>query len=270
MNLWNLSHTDRSPEIPRADNTLAPALFRLSKKCKNHMIDYVHLKLYWVITGLLFVIGLCMLAFYTPTETVFGPVQRIFYIHLPTAICMFAAASTLFVSSASYLWSRCDKWDDLAASSSKVTVLLCTIVLFTGMVWGKSEWGHWWSWTPRLTFSLVLWILYITYLAIRPMIKSPTRRATICAVYGLAAFVDVPLVYVSVKLMPDIHPSSFELESGMKLTLFVWSLALPLMVFGLITVGYTLNRQSRARLGPIDPETNQQPSMTNQSCKEMP
>ena len=201
---------------------------------------------YWSLTAVLFVIGLLMLVFATPAESAFGPVQRIFYIHLPAAICMFVAAFSLFVASAGFLWTRSMKWDDLADTSGKVTVLLCSIVLFTGMVWGKSEWGTWWTWSPRLTLSLILWILYVVYLIIRPSVHTPTRRANICAIYGLAAFIDVPIVYASVKLMPDIHPSSVQLEPAMQLTLLVWSAAVPLMMIGLIAAGYSLNRKRRA------------------------
>jgi heme exporter protein C len=201
---------------------------------------------YWTLTLVLFVVGLVILVVYTPTETSMGPVQKIFYIHLPVAISMFLAAFTLFIASVAYLWQRSMKWDDLAEASGKITVLFCSVVLLTGMIWGKSAWGQWWTWSPRLTFSLVLWLLYIVYLMIRPMIESPTRRATVSAVYGLAAFLDVPLVYISVKLMPDIHPSSIELEPAMKLTLLVWSFPVPMLMGGLIMMRYKLNRRVRA------------------------
>ncbi len=200
---------------------------------------------YWTMTALLFAIGIFMLVLRTPTESEFGPVQKIFYLHLPAAICMFIAAFTLFIASAGFLWTRSMAWDDLAKASGRVTVVLCSIVLFTGVIWGKSEWGHWWTWSPRLTFSLVLWILYVIYLIIRPSVKSPTRRATVCAVYAMAAFVDVPLVYASVKLMPDIHPSSIELNTAMQLTLLIWSIAIPLMAAGLIATDFSLNRRLR-------------------------
>ncbi len=214
---------------------------------------------YWILTSLLFVGGLILLAVYTPTESTMGPVQKIFYIHLPVAISMFTAAFTLFVASIGYLWSRSMWWDDLAVASGKVTVLLCTIVLLTGMIWGKSAWGQWWTWSPRLTFSLVLWLLYVVYLMIRPAIESPSRRATVSAVYGLAAFLDVPLVYISVKLMPDIHPSSIELEPAMRTTLLAWSVPIALLAAGLIVSRFKLNRRLRA-LEPLDLDSTPYPA----------
>ena len=136
-------------------------------------------------------------------------------------------------------------WDDLAAASGKIAALFCTIVLLTGMIWGRSAWGHWWTWSPRLTFSLVLWLLYIVYLMIRPSIESPQRRAVVSAVYGIAAFLDVPIVYLSTKLMTDIHPTNITLAPEMKTTLLFWFVPITMLCIGLIKVRYGLNRQHR-------------------------
>jgi heme exporter protein C len=201
---------------------------------------------YWLLVLLLFAATLTMLVTYTPTESTMGPVQKIFYLHLPVAINTFAAAFIVFLASLAYLWQRSPVWDDLAAAAGKVTVLLCAIVLLTGMIWGRSAWGLWWTWSPRLTFSLVLFLLYVVYLVIRPAIESPHRRATVCAVYGVAAFLDVPLVYLSVKLMPDIHPASIALEPQMKLTVLAWFAPVTLLMAGLVAERFRLNRRHRA------------------------
>ena len=126
-------------------------------------------------------------------------------------------------------------------------MLLCSGVLLTGMIWGKAAWGQWWTWSPRLTFSLMLWLLYVVYLVIRTSIESPQRRAIVCAIYGITAFLDVPLVYLSARLMPDIHPSSIQLEPAMKLTLLVWFIPVTLLAAGLLTARYRLNRGIRQR-----------------------
>jgi heme exporter protein C len=118
-------------------------------------------------------------------------------------------------------------------------------VLITGMIWGKSAWGRWWTWSPRLTFSLVLFLLYVVYLMIRMSVESGARRATIGAVYGIIAFLDVPLVYLSVRLMPDIHPTSISLAPEMKLTLAAWFVPVILTTAGLIAAKYNLNRRLR-------------------------
>jgi len=210
---------------------------------------------YWLFTVATFIAALAMAAYYAPVESTMGPVQKIFYIHLPVAINTFVAAMVVCIASVGYLWQRKLWWDDLAGASAKVTVALSSVVLLTGMVWGRSAWGHWWTWSPRLTFSLVLWLLYVVYLMIRPSIDSSQRRAMVCAVYGLIAFLDVPLVYLSTKLMLDIHPSSIALAPTMKTTLLVWFVPVTLMTAGLILARYRLNCRIRAQADEYDLES---------------
>ena len=206
---------------------------------------------YWALTALTFVAAIAMVVFYTPREASMGTVQKIFYLHLPTAINTFLGALVVCIASVGYLWSRRMWWDDLALAAAKVTVVLCSVVLLTGMVWGRSRWGSWWTWSPRLTLSLVLWLLYLVYLMIRPAVESPYRRALVCAVYGLIAFLDVPLVYLSTRLMPeDIHPGPVTLAPSMKLTLLVWLVPVTLLGAGLIAANYRLNRRRRAIAQP--------------------
>jgi len=202
--------------------------------------------IYWMITIMAFCATLAMLVFYTPVEATMGPVQKIFYIHLPVALCTFVAAFVVFIASIGYLWQRMMWWDDLAAAAGKVTVLFCGVLLATGIIWGRSAWGQWWTWSPRLTFSLILFLLYVVYLMIRPAIEAPQRRAVVSAVYGLAAFLDVPLVYLSVRLMPDIHPTSIALAPEMKITLLTWFVPVAMLMAGLIHARFRLNRATRS------------------------
>lgn len=206
----------------------------------------IRMPLYWLATVIAFIGALTMVAFYTPVESTMGPVQKIFYLHLPVAINTFVAAFIVFVASIGYLWQRDSRWDDLAAAAGKVTVLFCLVVLLTGMTWARSAWGKWWTWSPRLTFSLVLFLLYAVYVLIRPSIESPHRRAVICAVYGIAAFIDVPVVYLSVKLMPDIHPSSIALEPAMKVTLLAWFVPVTMLMAGMVHQQFSINHRLRS------------------------
>lgn len=216
---------------------------------------------FWIVTPLLFVGTIMMLVFYTPAAKIdnAGPAQKIFYFHLPVAINTFVCALIVFIASIGYLWQRKMWWDDLAVAAGKITVLFCSVVLLTGMIWGRSFWGPWWTWSPRLTLSLVLWLLYLVYLMIRPAIESPQRRALVSAVYGIAAFLDVPVVYLSTKLIPsDIHPKLQELDPltpEMKLTLWVWFLPVTMLMIGLVVARYKLNRRQRElRVIPPDEE----------------
>lgn len=199
----------------------------------------------WLLVVLAFAGASWMMISYAPIESTMGVVQKIFYVHLPVAITTFASALVVFIAGIGYLWQRKMFWDDLGAAAGKVTALYCAVVLLTGMTWAKSAWGHWWTWSPRLTFSLVLLLLYVVYVMLRPSIESPQRRAIVCAVYGIAAFLDVPIVYLSVRLLPDIHPSSISLDPKMKTTLLVWFAPVMLLAFSLIFMRYRLNRLQR-------------------------
>ncbi len=214
-------------------------------------------RLYWLVTFCLLVAVTAMMAFWTPREETMGDVQKIFYIHLPTAISTFIVCFVVFVASVMYLLQRRSWWDDVAFAAAKVAVLLASIVLLTGMIWGRSAWGHWWTWSPRLTFSLILWLLYVVYLMIRPSIESSQRRALICAVYGVIAFMDVPLVYLSVKLLPDIHPSSIQLSPDMRTTLLAWFVPMGMLVIGLVVTSFKINRLHRAISEPVEEEVDE-------------
>jgi heme exporter protein C len=200
-----------------------------------------------VVTALALAGAVAMAVWYAPVESTMGVVQKLFYVHLPSAINTFLACLVVFVASVGFLLKRESWWDDLGAAAAKVAVALCSVVLLTGMVWAKSAWGTWWTWSPRLTFSLLLWLLYVVYLIVRASIDSGQRRAVVAAVYGIVAFLDVPLVYLSARLLPDIHPASIGLAPEMKLTLAVWFVPVTLIAGGLIAAGYRRRRAIRER-----------------------
>jgi heme exporter protein C len=199
---------------------------------------------FWLAVAVLFAADLLLLVTYTPEEQMMGPIQKIFYLHLPVAINTFLACLVAFIASIGYLWQRSAWWDDLAWAAVRVAVQFCAVVLLTGMAWGRLAWGVWWTWSPRLTFSLALFLLYVVYLLVRSSIEGRERRAVIAAVYAIIAFLDVPLVWLSARLMPDIHPGSIELAPAMKLTLAAWFVPVTLLAAGLIFVRYALNRRA--------------------------
>jgi heme exporter protein C len=213
---------------------------------------------YWLVTLASFAFMVVLTFQWTPVELTMGPVQKIFYLHLPVAINTFLACLVTFIASVGYLWQRRQVWDDLALAAATIAVVLCSVVLLTGMTWARSAWGQWWTWSPRLTFSLALWLLYVVYLIIRPSIESQQRRALVSAVYGVVAFLDVPLVYLSARMIEEIHPSSIELASEMKLTLGLWFIPVTLLTAGLIVTRFrlqrllTLRHQSRGAMAERD------------------
>jgi heme exporter protein C len=104
------------------------------------------------------------------------------------------------------LATRKANWDCLGVSAAEVGVVCCTIGLATGPLWARPVWGIWWTWDARLTTTFILWLLYISYLLLRGLLDDPEKKATLSAVFGIFAFLDVPLVYVSNRLWRTQHP----------------------------------------------------------------
>jgi heme exporter protein C len=144
--------------------------------------------------------------FLAPTERTMGLIQRIFYFHVPTAWTAFVAFFVAFLANVAYLLRRAPKWDWLGVSAVEVGLAFCTAVLITGPIWAKPVWGIWWTWDARLTSTFVLWLLYLSYLLLRTLVSDAERRAIVSAVFGIFAFLDVPLVYMSIRLWRTQHP----------------------------------------------------------------
>ncbi|MDD4889392.1 MAG: cytochrome c biogenesis protein CcsA [Phycisphaerae bacterium] len=202
---------------------------------------------YWAVTAALLAGGVVMLFAYTPVEATMGPIQKIFYAHMPAAVISLLACMVVFVAGIAYLWRKDLWWDHLAASAARTVVVLAGFALVSGMVWAKKAWGAWWVATPRLTFTLVLWLLYVVYLVLRSSIESSDRRAIVAAVYGIVAFLDVPLVWFSARLIKDpLHPPKIGLEDHrMVVTLLYWFLPVLLIALGL-TIGGLKRAQRQA------------------------
>jgi heme exporter protein C len=112
-----------------------------------------------------------------------------------------------------YLVKKSRWWDSLALSAAEIGVMFMTIVLVTGPIWAKPVWLVWWTWSPRLTSSLLLWMLYVAYLLVRNYVPDPDRRAATSAVFGIVAFIDAPIVWFSIRWWRDLHPSPM-IETG--------------------------------------------------------
>jgi len=140
-----------------------------------------------------------------PTEATMGDVQRIFYYHVPSAWTAFACFLLNFVASIVYLFKRGQRADAFALSTAEVGVVFCTVVLVTGPLWAKPVWGIWWTWDARLTSTLVLWLIYVSYLLLRKFSTSG-QTPVIAAVLAVFGFLDVPLVYWSIRIFRTQHP----------------------------------------------------------------
>jgi len=160
-----------------------------------------------VITYLLILTGLYMAFLYAPSEKTMGEVQRIFYFHVPSAWVSFFAFFVVCIASIIFLKTGKEKWDRLAASSAEIGVLFIVIVLITGPLWAKPVWETYWTWDARLTTSFVLFLIYVAYLMLRSYVSNKERGARFAAVFGIIGFVDVPIVYMSIRWWRTLHPS---------------------------------------------------------------
>ena len=152
------------------------------------------------------VLGLVVL----PADALQGEVQRLLYVHVPVAWAMMLAFFVVFLMSILYLVQRQLKWDLLAVSAAELGVLGAVLTLILGTLWGRPTWGIWWAWDPRITTTALLVPIYTGYLVVRSMTEDPEQRARWAAVIGLIAFVQVPIVYLSVFWWRSLHqpPSS--------------------------------------------------------------
>lgn len=167
-----------------------------------------------VMTGILIGIQFYMSLFYAPTEKFMGHIQRIMYFHVPSAFVAFAAFGIVFGAGIMYLYSKNKRWDYLAVSAAEIGVIFTSFVLISGSLWARPVWNAWWVWDdPRLVTSLILWFIYIAYLLIRNSVKGEERVRKFAAIFGIIGFLDVPLVYFSVKWWRTIHPKVID-EQG--------------------------------------------------------
>lgn len=190
-------------------------------------------------------VGLYFAFFYAPTERTMGVVQRIFYFHVPSAWTAFVAFFIVCVSSIMFLIKGTEKWDLLAKASAEIGVLFTTLVLTTGPLWAKPVWNVFWTWDARLTTSFILWLIYIAYLMLRSYTHDKERGARFAAVFGIIGFVDVPIVYFSIRWWRTLHPSAVlgggkgsGLDPQMLTTLMVCLGAFTILFATLLTLRY--------------------------------
>ena len=142
---------------------------------------------------------------------------KIFYFHVPIAMTTYLAFGVVFVSNLIYLslerrginlerQSGARLWDFRASSAGEVGVVFAVLTLISGSIWAKNAWDVYWLWDVRLTTSLVLLLIYISYFMIRQAIEEPEKRARLSAVFGIIGFICVPLSFLSIRLWRAHHP----------------------------------------------------------------
>ncbi len=183
-----------------------------------------------------------------PTEQTMGNVQRIFYYHVPSAWTAFLLFFVNFIASVIYIWKRNAAADAIAAASAEVGVVFCTVVLVTGPIWARPVWGIWWTWDARLTTTLVLWLIYVSYLVLRRY-STGSQTAILASALAIFGFVDVPIVYMTIRWFRTQHPSPViggGSESGLDPSMWpplLWNwLAFSMLAVILVVLRYRLQR----------------------------
>jgi heme exporter protein C len=214
--------------------------------------------------GLYVVLTIALLgwAFYqaiyvAPTDAMQGELFRIIFYHVPSASVAFLFFAISLVGSIGYLTYRhshpdraqvADAW---ALAGAEVGVVFCTVVLTTGPIWGRRAWGIWWTWDWRLTTTLVLWLIYVSYLLLRRFAAGPQMQ-TLAAVLGIFGALDVPIVYMSNRWFRTQHPAPVfggDSDSGMDPSMvhaLLWNMV-AWLAWGILILGlrYHVERQNQ-------------------------
>ena len=158
------------------------------------------------ITAALFLVSLYMVFFYAPLEVVMGQVQRVFYYHVSSLWVGMLAFLITFIMGIIYLRTGNLKWDRVAVGSAEIGLVFTIMGTVGGAIWARPIWNTWWTWDPRLTTTTIMLLLYVAYLMLRQGIDDPERRRRFASVYGIVAFVSVPLTFFAIRIWRTIHP----------------------------------------------------------------
>lgn len=169
--------------------------------------------------------NLYVIFYYAPVERTMGIVQKVFYFHVAAAWIGLLAFCVVCGASIAYLWTRSDRVNHLALASAEIGTVFISGTLLTGPLWAYPIWNTWWTWDPRLTTTLVLWFMYVAYMVLQSGGETEARKR-LSAIYGIIAFVNVPLVFFSARWWRSIHPvvvtsEGIGLDGKMKAAMFV-------------------------------------------------
>ena len=207
-----------------------------------------------VVSAVLMAVTLYLVFLWVPTEVNLGVSQRIFYFHVPMAWLGMVSIVIVTIASAAHLITRKEKWDSFAYATAEVGVVFLTLLLVTGIIWNRPVWGVWWTWDARLTTTLILWFIYVSYLMLRAYGPKGSQGARYGAVVALIGALDTPIIYMATVWWRTVHPElnigplaeSGGLDSSMRLTLWVSVLAFTVLYAYVLGERYALRRAEAA------------------------
>ena len=196
--------------------------------------------------AVLFLAGSYWGLFVAPPEVFMGDVQRIMYVHVPTAWVTMLVFTFAFVCAVGFLVHGRWRWDCYLEAAIEVGIVLGVLLCVQGSIWAKPTWGVWWAWDPRLTTMAILVFAFVGILAMRGFAENPARRAVWSAVTTIIAAVDVPIVYFSVKWWNSLH--QVQSSPATVSPQFYWPLRINAFGLLFLAVGMVLLRARVAEL----------------------
>lgn len=214
------------------------------------------------VLGILVIVAIAvtawMIFFWAPLEAGMGIVQKIMYIHVPSVIVCYISFFIAFVSSIGYLWKRRESFDIVASCSVEIGVVFCGVVLVTGSIWARPTWNTYWSWDPRLTTALILFLIFVGYLLLRRFTTYGEQQARLSAVIAIVGVLDIPLIHMSVVWWRTLHQPStiFSTKSNvidrpLAIMLYISMVTFALLFAYLLTVRIELEQKTREYLKKI-------------------
>ena len=195
-----------------------------------------------IVSVIMVLISIYLALIYTPSHETMGDTQRIFYFHVASAWISYLAFAVTFVGSLLFLKSKSLKWDMIAYSSAEIGIVFCTLAIITGSLWARPIWGVFWRWEDlKLFITLVLWLVFVAYLALRNNVSSRRRRANLSAVFAIIGFICVPLSFAANRIWQQYHPtilvtSEGSLQASMAFALFFTVFAFTFLYIYLLLV----------------------------------
>ncbi|MBI01776.1 MAG: cytochrome C assembly protein [Chloroflexi bacterium] len=216
------------------------------------MTKYINLLVSPVaLSAVLMVTTLWLIFVWVPTETNQGAVQRILYLHVPTAWGAMMGIIVVSVGSFLYLWKKNEIWDRLAVASAEVGVVFGGLALLTGMIWAKPVWAVWWTGEAKLTTTLILFFIYVAYLMFRAYFPPGTQRQRLAAIIAIIGAIDTPIIYFAANLWSQAHPplitgpaadSESSLGTTLGVVLLASTISFTLLFISLVKIRYEIRK----------------------------
>ena len=174
------------------------------------------LKALAIAAPILIAVAFALVFFYAPNDADQGFIQKIFYLHVPLAICALSGFVVAAVHAIRHLRTEDPVHDARAYVSIHLSIIFGVAVLVTGSIWARASWGKWWVWDePTLVSFLIVFLLYCTYYPLRYAIEDRERQARYASVFAITAGAFVPLNFIAVRLAETLlHPRVFATAEG--------------------------------------------------------